>query len=309
VSQRLQPRQLSYRFPRHQGVARMDDLARFARWLSAQLRGGFSVGPTADAVHEIAGGGIRITYAPKKGLPGAAGDPGGNGTPGTPGEPSFSPGPAGLQGGPGAKGPKGPPGDPGPLTPGLQGAPSTTPGDDGDPGPDGISPRGPQGPPGGPGADAPPAPAGPPGPPGPDGTDSTDPTKTALIPSPHHGIIAMHALEGAECWIKDSCTLPLIAGRGTALLDPTFRRLCAPGSILAQYATIPGYSARIGARIENNDGRVWLTVCCDPPPPTGTLATVSIAGIRRDMASQRLTLRTAAEYENNRRFYQQARAA
>lgn len=311
MAHQILPRQPTYRLPRSRGVATMGDLQHFARWMQSKMRGAIAVPPNADRVIEISGHGLRIAYNPVKGLPGANGTPGYPGTPGTPGTPASTPGPAGPQGPPGAKGPKGEQGDIGPLTPGPQGEPSTTPGAQGAAGEDGgPGPRGPLGDPGSPGSPADPetAPAGPPGPDGPPGDDSTDPTKTALIPTEAHGIIAMHGLEGAEPWFKDSITLPLMAGRGSAFLDPVFLAVCEPGTLLPQYAAIPGHRAAVGAEIETAAGRTWLSVHCHPAPPNGTLITVSIFGLRRGFTGQRLPLYSAAQYEANKVFYRRARA-
>lgn len=317
---KLIPIQSEFRFT-HRGVlATMSELIRFARWLQARMRGSWSVGPSIDfptgggkgpdAIYQVAGGGTRIVYHPAPGLIGLAGADGTNGTNGLPGMDATEPGPQGPVGSKGAKGPKGDDGPVGPLTPGRKGTDSTTQGLQGLPGPDGLpGERGQKGIDGLAGNDyVGPGEPGDDGPEGLPGEDSTDPTKTALLPSEAHGIIAMHGLEGTEPWFKDSITLPLMAGRGSAFLDPVFLAVCEPGTLLPQYAAIPGCGAAIGAEIETSAGRTWLRIHCHPAPPNGTLITASILGLRRGFIGQRLPLYTAAQYEANNAFYRRARS-
>ena len=317
---KLIPIQNEFRFT-HRGVlATMAELIRFARWLQSRMRGSWSVGPSldaadgtkkgADAVYQIAGGGTRIVYHPTPGLRGPNGTNGRNGSPGLPGADATSPGPKGPRGTKGAKGPKGDDGPIGPLTKGPKGTDSTTQGPQGLAGPNGVAGmRGAKGPTGPAGSDyvGPPEP-GPEGPEGPPGEDSTDPTKTALLPTTEFGILAMHGLEGAEAWFKDSITLPVIAGRAHAFLDPTFLAVCEPGTALAQYACIPGYGGAIGAEIQTSAVRTWLSIHCSPAPANGSLITVSIAGLRRGFTGRRLTSHTRAQYEANCSFYRRARS-
>lgn len=297
----------------------MRDLIDFARWLQDRMQGRWSIGPRvdfevgggkgADGYRQVAGGGLKVIYNPTPGLRGPNGTNGSNGSPGLPGADATSPGPKGPRGTKGAKGPKGDDGPIGPLTKGPKGTDSTTQGPQGLAGPDGVAGmRGEKGIDGPAGNDyvGPPEP-GPEGPEGPPGADSTDPTKTALLATAEHGILAMHGLEGAEAWFKDSITLPVIAGRAHVFLDPTFLAITEPGTALAQYACIPGYGGAIGAEIQTSAGRTWLSIHCSPAPANGTLITASIAGLRRGFTGRRLTSHTRAQYEANCAFYQRAR--
>jgi hypothetical protein len=178
---------------------------------------------------------------------------------------------------------------------GPAGADATGPAEKGDKGPDGPAGNEIQGPQGFKGADGPP------------GADSTDPTKTALLET-DLGIIAMHAMEGASPWFKDVVTVPVIAGHAAVFLDLAFLECCAPGSVIAQSAVIPGWSGWIGAEVQSASGRTWAAVRCQPAPPDGSLATLTVIGLQRG-PQRRLQRCTAAQHESNRAFYQQARAA
>jgi hypothetical protein len=316
----LPPRKPAYRFERMGGLARMRDLLGFAHWLQDRMKSRWSIGPSLDeagthkganGIRQVAGGGLHVIYNPTPGLKGPDGADGNDGSPGANGANATTPGPKGPRGTKGAKGPKGDDGPVGPLTKGPKGTDSTTQGPQGLPGPDGLpGERGDMGPEGEAGADYTGEPeAGPAGPAGPPGEDSTDETKTALLATAEHGILAMHGLEGAEAWFKDSITLPVIAGRAHAFLDPTFLAVCEPATALAQYACIPGYAGAIGAEVQTSDGRTWLSIRCHPAPPNGTLITASIAGLRRGFTGRRLTLHAREQYEANRAFYRLARSA
>ena len=119
----------------------------------------------------------------------------------------------------------------------------------------------------------------------------------------------MHAVEGAECWFKDSVTLPVNAGFASAWIDPVFMECCAPGSIFAQHAHAADYSGHIGAEVCSSAGRVWLAVRLQPVPVHTVLVTVSIAGLHRAYADKRLPLCTREQWQNNRAFYAPAHAA
>lgn len=119
----------------------------------------------------------------------------------------------------------------------------------------------------------------------------------------------MHALEGAECWFKDSITLPVEHGFASAWIDPTFRECCAPGCIFAQYAHADDCTGCIGAEVYHSAGRVWLEVRVHPVPLHFMQVTVSIAGLRREFADKRLPLCTRGQYLSNNAFYAQAHAA
>ena len=320
-----------YRLRTTRGLARMRDLWELASQVGdfAGLR--LSAPGVARARHDM--GGSYLEFDPKaaNGPTGPKGDEGAKGPTGAPGVPATGPAPPGDPGIGGPTGPPGPPGFPGPLTPGPPGPAGTDPGPAGDPGPKGpaglpgdpgptgwpgvhpVGPPGdpgPLGPPGPPGMPGNPGPAiggytGPPGPPGPAG----DPSKTALVVTAEHGVIAMHALEGAECWFKDAITLPVVAGFASAWIDRTFLECCSPGSIFAQHAHAQDYSGHIGADVCSVAGRVWLEVRLQPVPIQTMLVTVTIAGVRRDLADKRLPLCTRDQWLNNRAFYAQAHAA
>lgn len=321
----------TYRLRTTRGLALMRDLWQLAAAVADYTGLSISSPGVQRASHDMHGSYLEFDASAGVGDPGPPGDIGEIGPPGPPGDPAEGPAPIGDRGIIGVRGPDGPPGPPGPLVPGPAGDPSTVPGPDGDRGPKGsdgdpgdpgpmgwpgVHPVGPDGPPGDPGPDGPPGPPGDPGlpvggntgPTGPTGPDG-DPTKTALIVSEPHGVIAMHALEGAECWFKDTITLPLVAGFGSADIDPVFRECCAPGSLFAQHAVVPGWTGAIGAEIRSSAGRVWLAVRLQPAPGMPVLATVTIVGLRRDFASHRLPLCSKAQYLSNRAFYAQAHAA
>lgn len=145
---------------------------------------------------------------------------------------------------------------------------------------------------------------GPKGATGPAGNDSTDPTKTALVATRDHGIVAMHAMESPQAWFKDHVSIPVIAGHAAAFVDADFQQCCAPGSLIALAAFIPGYGGRIGAEILPG-ARPLIRARCQPAPPDGTLLTLTIAGIHRDH-SKRLPLCPREQYERNRDFYRAA---
>lgn len=328
----------TYRLRSHRGLATMRDLIGLAEWIGDRVDVTI-ISPGLERAAETSHA-TRLKWAPAAyaGPPGPVGAPGPVGPSGVPAEGTAEPGPPGPTGPKGPKGPKGPrtpgdPGDPGEPSdiegePGDKGDPGDPgdPGEPGDPGSDGLQIPGPPGPAGPPGPTGPPGPPGSdgypgltglpgypglpgwPGPDGPPGEDSTDPTKTALLQSAH-GILAMHAIEGAECWFKDSVSIPTVAGFACAFLDPTFVACCDAGTLQAQYACIPGWPGRIGASVQQSAGRAWVEARCEPPPPAGTLITISILGIRRGFSLRRLPLHTAAEYESNRAFYRQARAS
>jgi hypothetical protein len=130
-----------------------------------------------------------------------------------------------------------------------------------------------------------------------------------LVVTAEHGVIAMHAIEGAESWFKDVVTLPIVGGFGSALLDPTFLECCAPGSLFAQHAVVPEWSGAIGAEIRRGAGRVSVEVRLQPAPGIPVLATVTIAGLRRDFSAHRLPLCTRDQFLSNQAFYAQAHAA
>lgn len=119
----------------------------------------------------------------------------------------------------------------------------------------------------------------------------------------------MHAIEGAECWFKDSVTLRVKAGFASAFLDATFIECCAAGSIFAQHAHADDYTGCIGAEVSCSAGRVWFVVRLEPAPQHPVLVTVTVAGLRRDFANKRLPLCTRKQWLSNRAFYAQAHAA
>lgn len=320
-----------YKLRTTRGLARMRDL-----WSLASAVGDFtglrlSAPGISRARHEMGGSFLEFDASAASGPPGPQGDVGGRGPPGTAGAPAEGSAPFGDPGATGPPGGKGLPGLPGPLVPGDKGDKSTEPGPrgdrgdegpagtPGDPGPvgwPGVHPVGPDGPPG---PEGPPGLPGPPGNPGPgiggytgatgDPGDDGDPTKTALVVTDHHGIIPMHAVEGAECWFKDTITLPVVAGFASAHIDPTFSQCCAPGSLFAQHAHVDDYHGHIGAEVCSGAGRVWVAVRLSPAPVHAALVTVTIAGLRRDVADKRLPICTRQQWLNNREFYRRAHAA
>lgn len=320
-----------YRLRTTRGLARMRDLWELAASV-ADFTGLRITSPgITRAKYDMHGSYLEFGKTAATGNPGPPGPVGERGPPGPAGDPAEGPADPGDPGIGGPPGPKGPDGFPGPLTPGPPGPPGTDPGPAGDPGPKGPpgvpgdpGPTGwpgvhPVGPPGDPGPEGPLGPPGPPGnpglpiggntgptgDPGPDG----DPTKTALVVTDEHGVIAMHAVEGAECWFKDTLTLPLVAGFGCADVDPSFHECCAPGSLMAQHAVVPGWGGAISAEVRSIAGRVRVSVRVQPAPGVAVLATVTIAGLRRDFASHRLPVCTREQYLSNRAFYAQAHAA
>lgn len=320
-----------YRLRTTRGLARMRDLWELAVAVADYTGLQITSPGITRAKYDMQGSYLEFNAAAAAGNPGPAGPPGARGLPGPAGDPATGPAPPGVPGIDGPIGPPGPEGFPGPLTAGPPGPPGTDPGPVGDPGP-----KGPLGGPGGPGPvgipgvhpvgppgpDGPPGPTGPPGPPGnpgpaiggntgptgPTGPDG-DPTKTALVVTEHHGVIAMHALEGAECWFKDVLTLPLVAGFGSADVCPTFHECCAAGSLFAQHVVVPGWGGAISADVRSAGGRVCVSVRLQPAPGVPVLATVTIAGLRRDYASHRLPVCTREQYLRNRAFYAQAHKA
>lgn len=315
-----------YRLRTLKGVVFMRDLWKLAEAVADYTGLNISVPGVERARHDMNGAYLVFKADALAGPPGPTGPSGSAGPSGPPGTPATGPAPMGPPGTPGPPGPKGPPG---PLVPGDRGADSTVVGDKGDkgdkgdpgpagppgpPGSDGLQIPGPAGLPGDPGPLGPPGPPGPtgpgtggydgpPGPPGPDG----DPTKTALVVTEHHGIIAMHAIEGAECWFKDSVTIPVRGGFGSAFLDPTFLECCEPGSIRAQHASISGLSLPIGVSVSGSGLRTFVSVRLSAA--VNTLVTVTVCGLRRGFAHKRLALCTREQYENNRAFYARAHAA
>ncbi len=320
-----------YRLRSKRGFARMRDIWNLAAAVADYGGLKVSVPGVQRASHNMHGSYLKFDATAGAGDPGPTGPIGERGPPGPAGEPATGPADPGDPGIGGPPGPKGPEGFPGPLTPGPPGPPGTEPGAAGDPGPKGppgppgspgppgipgvhpVGPPGPPGPTGTPGEPGPPGPqggpiggnTGPPGPPGPDG----DPTKTALVVTEDHGVIAMHALEGAECWFKDTITLPLVAGFGSADVDPSFYECCAPGSLFAQHAVVPGWPGNISAEVRSSAGRVRVAVRLQPAPGMPVLATVTIAGLRRNFASHRLPICTREQFLSNRAFYASAHAA
>jgi len=119
----------------------------------------------------------------------------------------------------------------------------------------------------------------------------------------------MHALEGTESWFKDHVSIPVVGGTAVAFLDPDFLACCAPRSIFAQHAVIQNYTGLIGAEVGQSTGRTWVAARCQPPPPDGTLITLTVAGLHRDFADKRLALCTREQFENNRAFYAAAHRA
>lgn len=233
-----------------------------------------------------------------KGPTGDTGPKGATGSAGPAGPAATGPAPQGNKGLKGLKGSKGEKGPRGSLTPGP-------PGFNGPKGPKGMSgPQGDDGPMGDPGDELPGAP-GPKGDTGPKGSDG-DPTKTALVATRDNGIVAMHAIEGAEPWFKDHITLPLIAGRGAVFLDPDFLACCVPGSVLAQHALVESYHGAIGASVETAAGRTYALIHAHPAPAHGALCNLTLAGIHRAFPSARLAACTRQQYERNRAFYAQA---
>jgi len=294
-----------YRLRARRGLARMRDLWDLAVDVADFTGLSVSSPGVQRASHNMDGSYLVFNASASSGPPGPDGPDGAPGAPGPAGNPATGPAPPGDPGIGGSPGGPGPPGPPGVQPFGPPGTPSTVPGPIGDPGPKGLD-----GEPGDPGPTGIPGvhPVGPPGEPGPPGPPG-DPTKTALVMTEQHGVIAMHAVEGAECWFKDVITMPVVAGFGSALLDATFRECCAPGSIFAQHAVVPGWSGAIGAEIRSSAGRVWLEVRLQPAPGIPVLATVTIAGLRRDFATHRLPLCTREQYLSNNAFYAQAHAA
>lgn len=297
-----------YRLRARRGFARMRDLWDLAADVADFTGLSVSSPGVQRASHNMDGSYLVFNASASSGPPGpdgVDGSPGAPGAPGPAGSPATGPAPPGDPGIGGSPGGPGPPGVPGVQPYGPPGTPSTVIGPPGDPGPKG--PVGSPGDPGGPGIPGvhPVGPPGLPGPPGPPG----DPTKTALVLTATHGVIAMHAVEGAECWFKDVITLPVIGGIGSTVVDETFRECCAPGSLFAQHAVVPGWSGAIGAEIRSSGGRVWLKVKLQPAPRVPVLATVTIAGLRRDFATHRLPLCTREQYLSNNAFYASAHAA
>lgn len=315
-----------YRLRTTRGVVSMRDLWKLAAAVADYAGLDLTVPDVERVRHDMNGAHLVFDSQALAGPTGPTGPVGPDGPPGPPGIPAAGPAPIGPPGTPGPPGPKGPPG---PLVPGDRGPDSTVVGDKGDkgdkgdpgppgppgpPGSDGLQIPGPAGLPGPPGPVGPPGPpgpegpgtggyAGPPGPPGPDG----DTTKTALVVTDYHGVIAMHAIEGAACWFKDTVSIPVRGGFGSAFLDPTFRECCEPGTLRAQHAAAPGYSGSIGASVSDTALRTFVTVRC--AHAVDTLVTITLCGIRRGFASKRLALCTREQYEHNRAFYAAAHAA
>ena len=315
-----------YRLRTIRGLVGMRDLWRLAAHIADYAGLKLDVQGVNRSTHNPLGTFLSFDADALAGPPGPTGSPGSTGPPGPPGTPAMGPAPMGPPGTPGPPGPKGPDG---PLVPGDRGEDSTVPGEKGDKGdtgdPGGPGPPGPDGsnglqipgPIGLPGPEGPPGPPGPAGPTGPgtggyygprgDTGPPGDPTKTALVVTDQFGVIAMHALEGAECWFKDTFTLPVRNGIGSAFLDPTFLECCEPGTLRAQHATAPGYPGSIGASISGDGLRTFVSVRLSHA--VDTLVTVTICGLRRGFASKRLAPCTPEQYEHNRAFYARAHAA
>lgn len=297
-----------YRLRTKRGLARMRDLWELAADVADFTGLSVSSPNVQRASHNMDGSYLVFNDSASSGPPGPdapGGPPGAPGPPGYAGNPATGPAPPGDPGIGGSPGGPGPPGPPGVQPFGPPGTPSTVIGPPGDPGP-----KGPDGPPGDPGPVGIPGvhPTGPPGLPGEPGPPG-DPTKTALVLTESHGVVAMHAVEGAECWFKDVITLPVVGGVGSAVVDATFRECCAPGSLFAQHAVVQDWAGAIGAEICSRGGRFWLKVNLQPAPKMTVLATVTIAGLRRDFATHRLPLCTREQYLQNNAFYAQAHAA
>lgn len=322
---KLKAKQPSYRLPKRRGLASMRDLWQLAAAV-ADFAGLDIVIPGVERMRHDPGG-LHLVFD-KKAQTGARGDRGPlgpKGPDGPPGEPATGPAPKGPPGSPGPPGPRGPKGQRGDLTPGDRGQDSDVVGDKGDKGDPGDEPGDPGDEPGDPGSDGlqlpgPPGPAGDPGPPGepgprgpqgpgtggyagprgPKGADSTDPTKTALVVTKEHGVIAMHAIEGAECWFKDTMSIQVVHGHATAALDPTFAECCEQGSIIAQHAAVRGSACLVSARVAEGCVHVSLS------PPATAIVTVTLAGLRRGFSGLRLPLCTREQYLNNMAFYARA---
>lgn len=317
-----------YRLRAARGLAQMRDVWKLAAAVADFAGLKLSIPGVERASHNPTGSYLIFDENAGQGPKGDKGELGEKGSPGPAGEPAEGPAPPGPPGPPGMKGGKGPKGPTGPLVPGDRGKDSTVvgdagdvgdvgdpgpPGETGDPGSDGYQLPGPIGLTGNPG------PAGPPGPPGPSGPDvggyngprgptgpDGDPTKTALVVTEDHGVVAMHALEGAECWLKDVVTLPVRSGFGSVFLDPTFLECCELGSVKAQYAAAPGWHGSIGAVVGGSGQRTFVSVRLQPATSLEILVTVSICGLRRDFGGKRLALCTETQYRNNRAFYARA---
>jgi hypothetical protein len=113
----------------------------------------------------------------------------------------------------------------------------------------------------------------------------------------------MHAIEGAECWFKDTVSIPVQDGHAAVHIDPTFAECCEQGSIIAQHAAVRGSACLVSARVAEGCVHVSLS------PPATAIVTLTLAGLRRGYSGLRLPLCTREQYLNNLAFYARAHAA